>query len=219
MKHRLIAISGVIIIVLVVVLAVVASGSASTTVTVAQASDASQIGNKKIQVTGTVVTDSYSISGDTLKFAIYDPDGDQSQHLNVEYDGGVAATFGNGVSAICTGRLNPDVTLLATDLVTQCPSKYESSTSAVTVSQLLGYGSSIVDMPIKITGPVVAGSLQPVGGNERFAIADLNDATQTLAIQYNGALPDTVTDGVTVVLTGSLSADGSFACTNVALEG
>ena len=36
---------------------------------------------------------------------------------------------------------------------------------------------------------------------------------------FDGALSDEVTDGTVVVLTGSLSDDGTFDATEVALEG
>ena len=87
---------------------------------------------------------------------MYDPSGDQTQYLRVKYEGGVAATFGNDVTAICTGKVGADGVLHATELVTKCPSKYENSSNALGVAQLAEYGDSVLDKPVKVTGTVKA---------------------------------------------------------------
>ena len=103
-KRRLGAVTGVIVIVLIVVLAVVGGNSAAKTVTVSEA--VALQGDNKIQVTGNVAENSFDIEGDTLTFQIYDAEADPAaaQLLDVRYDGGVSATFGNDVTAICTGK-------------------------------------------------------------------------------------------------------------------
>jgi cytochrome c-type biogenesis protein CcmE len=217
MKKRLGVVTGLVVIVLIVTLAIAAGGTASTSVTVAQALESGRAG-QKIQVTGTVVNDSYAIDNDRLTFKIYDPSGDASAQLLVRYDGGVAATFGNGVTAICTGRIDESGMLLASELVTKCPSKYESVTDALGVKQLLDYGDVIIDKPVKVTGKVIAGSIKPVGGDERFVLEDATGGSE-LKIVFDGALSDEITDGSSLVITGSLNAQGSFDATNVALEG
>ena len=35
-----------------------------------------------------------------------DPEGDPATHLEVRYDGAASSTFGNDVTAICTGKIN-----------------------------------------------------------------------------------------------------------------
>ncbi len=62
------------------------------------------------------------------------------------------------------------------------------------------------------------GTLKPAGEGDRFVIVDESGAGE-IPVAFDGALSDEVTDGATVVLTGSLNDDGSFAATDVALEG
>ncbi len=142
MKRRMTAVTGVIVIVLIVVLAVVGSATAATSITVLQATTGDYT-DERVQVSGNVVEDSFEITENVLTFEIYDPDGDESVHLSVSYEGGVAATFGNDVTAICTGTIGEDGVLHASELVTKCPSKYENATGSLSVSSLLDYGETI----------------------------------------------------------------------------
>lgn len=217
-KRRLGVVTGVIVIVLVIVLAVVGGNSAARTVSVADA--AALADDSKIQVTGTVVDNSFSIDGDVLTFAIYDPDADPTaaHPLDVRYEGGVSATFGNGVTAICTGKKNADGVLDCSELVTKCPSKYENAEGSLSVADLLGYGDAVIDKPVKVSGAVKAGTMASVDAPVRFVVADPETGDE-LAVAYDGALPDKMADGSSVVLAGSLGADGTFAATNAALEG
>lgn len=217
MKKRLVVVSGIIVIVLIVVLAVVGSGTAAKTVTVAEAVESPDAG-QKVQVSGNVVADSFSTSDDVLTFKIYDPEGSADQQLEVRYAGAASSTFGNEVTAICTGRIGDDGVLDCSELVTKCPSKYENADSALTVADLLVYGDDIVGKTVKVAGPVVEGTLTAAGQGERFSIMD-EESGQQLAVSFDGALSEDVTDGSRVVLTGALSSDGNFAATDVALEG
>ena len=156
------AVTGIIVIVLVVILAVVGGSGAAKSATVADAV-AGKYADQKIQVTGNVVENSYATNDNVLTFAIYDKDGNPAEQLNVRYEGGVSATFGNDVTAICTGKIAGDGVLHATELVTKCPSKYENASSALSVSRLLEYGDQVVDKPVKVSGTVqVAPSRLPV---------------------------------------------------------
>lgn len=97
------AVTGIIVIVLVVILAVVGGSGAAKSATVADAV-AGKYADQKIQVTGNVVENSFATNDNVLTFAIYDKDGNPAEQLNVRYEGGVSATFGNDVTAICTVR-------------------------------------------------------------------------------------------------------------------
>lgn len=219
-KRRLIVVTGVIVVVLAIVLAVVGSGGAAKTVSVAEALSGSH-DSDRIQVSGNVVDNSFATEDNVLTFEIFDPEGDESQTLRVRYEGAASSTFGNGVTAICTGRLNTSngVELVASELVTKCPSKYESATDALTVSRMLEYGDSIVDTTVKLTG-VVEGALTAAGSGEpRFVVADGADASVQVPIEFDGAMADGIVDGTSVVITGSLSDSGSFIATDVAQEG
>ena len=218
MKRRLGAVTGVIVIVLVVVLAVVGGNSAAKTMSVAEALALQD--DSKIQVTGNVAENSFSIEGDVLTFKIYDPETDPAaaELLDVRYDGGVSATFGNDVTAICTGKKNADGVLNCSELVTKCPSKYESGVDALSVSSLLAYGEKVVDKPVKVAGVVKAGTLAGIDAAERFTLVD-DKSGEEFAVRYAGALSDDTSEGSSVVLTGSIGADGAFTATDVALEG
>ena len=217
MKKRMIAVSGVIVIVLILVLAVVGGNTAATTMSIAEAAENPQAG-QKVQVSGNVVQDSFSTSNDVLTFKIYDPEGDPATQLEVRYDGAASSTFGNDVTAICTGKINDAGVLECSELVTKCPSKYENADSALTVEQLLGYGESVYGNVVKVAGSVGAGSLKAAGQGDRFILVDA-ETGDSMPVVFEGALSDGIADGSAVVLTGSLGADGKFAATDVALEG
>lgn len=217
-KRRMMAATGIIVIVLIVVLAVVGGNSAARTVSVAQALAPDNVG-KKIQVTGNVVQNSFTVEGNSLVFSIYDPEVDPaaSKQLRVSYDGGVSATFGNDVVAICTGKLDANALLVCSELVTKCPSKYENATDALSIEKLLGYGDEVAGKPVKVYGTIKAGTLGGVDKDVRFVLVD-GETGHELPIHYDGALPDAMGEGVAIVLTGSIGADGAFTATNVALE-
>lgn len=217
-KRRLAAVTGVIVIVVIVLLAVVGGNSAARTVSVAEAIELA--GDNKIQVTGNVVENSFDIEGDTLTFAVYDPEADPAgtSSLAVRYDGGVSATFGNDVTAICTGKKSADGTLVCSELVTKCPSKYENAEGSLSIADLLGYGDAVLDKPVKVSGVMKEGTLGGVDAAQRFVLTD-PETTDSLPVKYDGALSDETSEGSRVVLTGSIGSDGAFVATVVALEG
>ena len=221
MKRRLIVVTGVIVVVLAIVLAIVGSSGAAKTISVKDALE-SDLAGERVQVSGNVVDNSFATVDGVLTFDIYDPDGgDPAQKLHVSYDGAASSTFGNGVTAICTGKIvegEGGLELVCSELVTKCPSKYENASSALSISRLLEYGDQVVDKPVKVSGTVQTGSLKAAGEGDRFVLAD-PDSGKTLPVAFDGALSDEIAEGSSLVVTGSLSADGKFAATDVALEG
>ena len=216
-KQRFIVVGGIVVIVIVAMLAFFSANTAVKVMSVAEAATADAIG-QRVEVTGNVVNNSFDIDGDILTFRIADPD-DPGHDLGVSYDQGVSATFGNGVTAICTGTIQDDGVLKCSELVTKCPSKYETATDALSIERLLGYGDQILDKTVKVRGVLQAGSLKDATADERFAIADSPDAGTGVPVKYQGALSDEVVEGASVVVMGSLNADGKFNATEVALEG
>lgn len=216
LKRRLFVVTGVIVIVAIVVIAVVAGFSGYRSISVAQALEP-EMRNTRVQVTGQVVTDSYTVEGNLLRFAIFDPEGSDSQQLLVEFQGGISATFGNQVTAICTGRINDLGVLECTDLVTKCPSKYETASDALTISQLLGYGSVIEGKPLKIIGSVKPGSLGTIEASQRLILLDQASGAE-LPVCFDGALAEAIGDGTVLVITGALNQDGQFVATDIALS-
>jgi len=217
MKKRLGVVSGVVVITLILTLAIVGGNTAAKSVSVAEAA-AGSMANQKIQVSGNVVDNSFSTEGNVLTFRIYDPEGDPGTELAVRYEGAASATFGNDVTAICTGRVGSDGVLTATEMVTKCPSKYENADAALGVAQLIGYGDEVVGTVVKVSGPVKAGTLVAAGQGDRFVIVDADDANAGLPVLYDGALSDEVSDGAVVVVTGFMTNDGKFSASDVALE-
>ena len=217
-KRRFGVVTGVIVIVAILVLAIVGGNSAAKTMSVAEALEFT--GDNKLQVTGNVAENSFAINGDVLTFQIYDPESDPaaSHLLNVRYDGGVSATFGNDVTAICTGKKNADGVLNCSELVTKCPSKYENAEGALSMAKLFEYGDSVVNKPVKLAGVIKPGTLAGVDAESRFTLTDA-DTGYELMVKYSGAMPDGVSEGSTAILTGSIASDhATFTATDVALE-
>ena len=215
-KQRFIVVGGIVLIVVLGMLAFFGANTAKE-MTVAEAAQHANAGDR-VKVAGTVVNDSFSIQGDILTFTMADKE-DPRYDLRVSYDKGVAATFGNGIEAICTGSIDEDGVLKCSELITKCPSKYESRTDALPVSRLFDYGDSIVNKVVKVQGVLKAGTLKDATADVRFAVSDAEDAKLDLPVTYTGALSEDVVDGASLVLTGTLNADGKFTATEVALEG
>jgi cytochrome c-type biogenesis protein CcmE len=215
-KKRMIVVTGVIVMVLILILAIVGGSTAAKTIGVADAASGQYV-DQRVQVTGNVVENSYTTTGNVLTFSIYDPDSEDGVTLNVSYDGAAASTFGNDVTAICTGKIGDDGVLYASEMVTKCPSKYESGTEALTVDRMMGYGSDITGTTVRVTGKIQAGSQNAAGQGDRFVLEDA-DTGATVSVLFDGAVSEeTLADGASVVLTGNLTEDGKFSATNVAL--
>ena len=212
-KKRLVIVGLIIVMVAVVLFAVLGSGGVATSLSVAQAATGEYDG-KKVQVAGPVVQDSYTSEGGSALFEIVD-EVDPSATLRVVYDGAMPATFGNGVTAICTGVIEGDLITCA-ELVTKCPSKYESAEGAVTASMIATNPGAYVGAEVKLAGYVTAGTIAGVDADVRFVV---NSQGSSLNIAYDGALPEGMEDGSAVVITGSL-AEGAevFNATDVALD-
>ncbi len=217
LKRRLVVVTGVIVIVLLLVLAFVGSNGAARATTISEAVSGNFIG-QKVQVSGNVVENSYEIRDNVLTFCIYDKESGDAEQLRVRSESSVSSTFGNDVTAICTGKIDESGVLQTTEpIVTKCPSKYESNTSALSVEQLIGYGSSIEGKTVKVTG-VVQGNVNSVESDMRFALADELDSQKVVFVKYTGALPDDVSAGEVLVLTGSMEDSGAFLASDVALS-
>ncbi len=216
-KRRMIVVAGIIAVVVIVLLAVVGGGSSAKVVSVSDLAT-NNYPDKKVQVSGLVVANSYEVDqSGVLTFDIEDENNSGGATVHVSYDKGVSATFGNGIKAICTGRMDENGTLVCSDLVTQCPSKYEKASDALTVSRLVGYGSTMYEKTTKVAGIVQAGTLGAATQSVRFVLQD-DETAEQLSIVFEGALSDQVKDGAQVVVTGALSSDGSrFLASDVAL--
>jgi cytochrome c-type biogenesis protein CcmE len=179
--------------------------------------DKSLVG-KRVRVSGTVVPGSWNKGSNPMEFAIKAENNSQGGVINVTYSGSAPNTFGDGVVAIVTGTLEPGGKIASSDMITKCPSKYESATGAMTVANLIadkGVGITFT----KVTGYVVPDSLVAPGAGERFKISDAPDGSgQTVSVTYAGAVPAGMTSGKKIVVSGKPRPDGTFAATEVAVD-
>lgn len=171
---------------------------------------------KQVQVQGPVVAGSWTPGAKPLSFEIRQMDDDNGPTLKVIWDGPVPSAFGDGTIAIVTGMVDDKKVVTAKTLITQCPSKYASATDALTVDALLK--SELTGKPVAITGYVVNGSVKPAGSGARFVVGTMAAGGETIDIMWDGALPQGVTDGAKVVIKGSLTEQGTFEATEVALD-
>lgn len=207
-KRRLVVVGGIVAVAMLVIVAIAGAGGAVSSLTVGDVLAGGYEG-KKVQVTGSVVEDSISSSGTTVSFSITPEDG-SGEELRVSYEGALPATFGAGVVAICTGTVEEPVALTCTELVTKCPSKYESAEGSLTVKSLVEQGDSMAGVDAKVCG-YVRGAINDVDAEYRFLIESQGE---TLAVVYDGGLSDEIVDGAAVVISGQLAEDGTFTATD-----
>ena len=206
-KRRLVVVGGIVVIAMLVIVAVAGAGGAASSLTISDVLSGNYEG-KKVQVTGSVVADSVKAEGSTAVFNIAPENGsgsDSSSNLQVSYKGALPATFGTGVVAICTGTVNGGK-LEASELVTKCPSKYESAEGSLTVKGLLGQKDSMVGKDTSVCG-YVRGEVNNVSASYRFTIESQGEK---MNVVYDGGLDENVKDGTAVVIKGKLAEDGTF---------
>jgi cytochrome c-type biogenesis protein CcmE len=192
--------------------------AAATPVTIDAVISDAELKGRQIEVTGEVVAGSWISGTKPFVFEIEDSKAEGSGRVRVLWNDVVPGAFGDGTTATVTGVINENGDIEAKYLVTKCPSKYESATGALNVNDVLDRSQELLGSTLKVTGIVVGGSIQPAGGAERFRIADSATATDSLPIAYGGGLSEEFEDGVRVVITGSIEADGIFQATEVALD-
>lgn len=203
-KRRLIVMGGVIAIAMLVIAAVAGSGGSVSSLTVGDVLAGGYEG-KRVQVSGSVVADSISNEGSRVSFAIASEDG-SSDVMRVAYDGALPATFGTGVVAICTGTVEGAGSLDCTELVTKCPSKYESAEGSLTVKALVDQASDMTDVSTKVCG-YVRGPINDASAGYRFVIESQG---ATIPVVYEGGLDENIVEGTAVVVAGHLTDAGTF---------
>lgn len=194
------------------------SGGTATKTSVAQALTQDDLVGTQVEVSGEVVAGSWVSGATPFVFEIEDGTNPDSGRLRIVWNEVVPGSFGDGTTATVTGVLEADGTINAKYLVTKCPSKYESATGALTVNDAIGRASELSGVTLKVTGFVVEGSIGGPGTTPRFKIADDANGSNALDVAWGGGLSDEFTDGVKVVVTGSLEEGNVFQCTEVALD-
>lgn len=220
-RNQIIGITALIVIaVAAIFLTVDLRGGSAVNMTVKDAlADKANVG-ERIKVAGMVVTGSWDKKTNPMTFTIKDEldKAGTGPTIKVIYTGAVPNTFGDGVTAIVTGELDASGTLTAGEMITKCPSKYESATGAYEIAKFLTVSSQMQGITVRIAGTVKAGTIVAPGGAVRFVVTDSADTTKELNVAWDGALPQGMVDGSRVVITGSLHESGAFDATNVAIE-
>ena len=218
-KNRLVGISAIVILAVIALFFLLTETSVE--VPLAEVLDPDLIG-ERVQVTGMVVAGSWDRKTNPMRFEIKDPDDADGTGpvLTVVYTGPmVPSTFGDGVEAIIKGVMEPDGVIKSNDMITKCPSKYETATDAYTVAQLKDRADEMVDIPVRVVGYVKDGKVNTTGSAVRFILVDAQGAPVELNIAFDGALPDAAeTTDTRMVLTGEMNANGSFDAVSVAIE-
>ena len=200
-KRRLVVTGGIVAIAMLVIVAIAGSGGAASSLTVGDLLTGDYAG-KKVQV-------SIETDGTAVRFDITPEEGDGSESVRVVYEGALPATFGSGVVAICTGKVENPPMLKCTEMVTKCPSKYESAEGSLTVKGLIDQADTMMFEDTKVCG-YIQGDVNDASADYRFVIESQG---AMLKVVYDGGLDEQVSDGVAVVLSGHLDSDGIFVAT------
>lgn len=218
-RTRLIAVTAIIVIVVVAIAASLGGANTAVYTTVKDAKADTSLYGERVQVGGRVVAGSWDATKLPMEFNIVDEndEGDTGESIHVTYDGAIPSAFGDGVTAIVTGVLHDGDSITADQMITKCPSKYESAEGAMTPKSLLEIKDAMVgqERATKVVGAVVDGSIKAVDAPVRF---EMHSEGVSLKVVWEGALPDGMTDGSAIVVTGHLNADETFTATDVAIQ-
>lgn len=216
-RMRLIGVTAIIVISVAAIVVGVGAGDGSYSRKVSDVVGNAEAEGERVRVTGTVIPGSWDKKSSPMRFVIRDEGATEGPALPVVYNGSVPATFGDEVTAIITGTISADGVLESEDMITKCPSKYESATGALTVAELMAEDEGVIGKSVRVTGFVVNDTIVPPGGAVRFVIAD-EGGSPSVEVFYDGALPDGMADGSQVVLGGLLDERGIFDAVNVSLS-
>jgi cytochrome c-type biogenesis protein CcmE len=214
-RNRLIGVTAIILIVAAAFVPLMMSGGAKETSVkdVAAGGNATLVGTR-VKVTGAVVAGSWDKKTNPMVFKIRAEGTTSGPEVLVTYDGSAPNTFGSDTIAILTGDLTELGALKASEMVTKCPSKYETASAADTVTQLL---AAKPDSPIRVQGFVKPGSQGAANAAERFVMSSNADGTgDSVPVAFTGTTPAGFADGVQIVVFGKVE-NGVFVATDVAL--
>ena len=218
-RQRLIGVTIVIFVAVAALIFFTRLGNATATpVTIDEVLNDATLVGKQIEVSGEVVAGSWTTGSKPFTFEIEDKEKEDGGRVQIVWNDAVPGSFGDGTTATVTGTIDEAGVVQAKYLVTKCPSKYESATGAMAVSDTINRAAELTGATLKVTGFVVAQSVQPAGFSPRFQIADNADGANPLDVAFAGGLSDEFGDGVKVVITGSIEDDGVFQATEVALD-
>lgn len=206
-KVRLIVVA-VAIVIIGVSAYLVLGNSGQQMLTVADVAAGKVAPGERVKVNGIVVDDSWTGSANPMRFEIKDAD-DPEPTLVVTYGGAVPSGFGSKTNATVTGSLNAAGEFEATEMMTTCPSKYESQ-KPFTVDEILAQKAGLANTTVRITGYVASA---PEGDRLVLGAAS-GGGGATLEVTYVGKVEGLV-EGAKVEAAGQLGSDGVFKATGV----
>jgi cytochrome c-type biogenesis protein CcmE len=213
-RNRLIGVTAIILILAAVLLVtLLPSGSSYTQTVKAIATDSKLVGTR-VKVTGTVVPGSWDKKTNPMVFKIRDEGTTAGAEATVTYNGSAPNTFGSGTVAILTGTVDKLGAITANEMLTKCPSKYQTTSDSATVADLL---SSPSGTPMRVSGYLKPSSLKDASAATRFVLATTASGTgKSVPVAFTGAMPSGTKDGVQIVVFGKLT-NGTFVASDVSL--
>ena len=218
-RMRLIGVTAIIVIVIAVLVITLGNKTVAQFSTVSEVAKGATKSGERVKIGGAVVAGSWNKQSSPMKFTIKEENdtAGTGPTIAVVYSGTAPNTFGDGVVAIVTGTLDNQGVVQANEMITKCPSKYSSAVGAIPVGELGKGQSQVGKKDLQVSGYVKPTSLSSDPA-KRFALSTKADGTgETLVVKFSGAMPDTIKDGVQVVVTGTLGADNILTASSVAL--
>jgi cytochrome c-type biogenesis protein CcmE len=213
-RNRLIGVTAIILILAAVLLVTLLPSGSSYSQTVKTIATDSKLVGTRVKVTGTVVPGSWDKKTNPMVFNIRDEGASSGPEVKVTYNGSAPNTFGSGTVAILTGTVDKVGVVTANEMLTKCPSKYETKSDAATVSDLLSTPSGT---PIRVSGYLKPSTLKDASSSTRFVLAVAASGTgKSVPVAFTGAMPSGTKDGVELVVFGKLTG-GTFVASDVSL--
>lgn len=165
---------------------------------------------ERTKVVGFVIGSSWNGKGNPMRFEIADETSASAEPrtLKVLYTGPAPSGFGDKTKATLTGVMGKDGVFTATDMLTVCPTKYQTA-AGLSVDELLA------DKAIPGTTVKVSGYVNGPAEGDSFTMTSRADGGGELKINSVSGLPDGIGKGAFVELTGVLQKDGTFSATKV----
>jgi len=217
-RNRLIAISVVSVVVIVAAAVFWFIPNASLSLTVDDLYDSPEYIGETVQLAGTVVAGSWDRQSSPMTFKVFDDDTDSTAEINIVFNGLPPSNFGDGTEAIITGRVESGNTIVSNQMVTVCPSRYETSVDTLAVSDLFDRYSDMdmTGIPVRVSARVVEGSITAPGSSIRLTVHDVADPSIEMPVMYTKGIPDSITGGTPIVLTGHMTESGAFDAADIA---
>jgi len=215
-RNRLIGISAVLVIVAIAGVAFMFFNGTSLSLSVERLYNSPQYIGETVQLSGTVVAGSWDRQSNPMTFRVFNEDSDSDAEITAVFNGVPPANFGDGTGVIITGDITEENKIVSSQMVTVCPSRYETSDNAIPVADLFNSEMNMTGIPVRVSARVVDGSIAEPGADIRLVVHDIENTGIELPVAFSGGLADSVMDGVPVVLTGTMNEDGVFEASVVA---